>query len=132
MDPISMGVIGIGAAYTGGMSYFIRATNLDQRVFDFVAPKFSHACAFGAIFGLSQIILVKVKVLNATTIEKEDKTSKKHLTAYEIDPKISLVISAFGSAFLLRQMNYTMPYLFAVICLIPLAAKVALVKSKSD
>lgn len=105
----------IGTVYAGGLSYVIRATNLDQKIFNFVAPKFSHACGLGAMCALGSLALMNFRVIN----------SQRNGT-YKIDSSLSLVISTFGSAYLLRQMNYTMPYLFTVVCLVPFVVMHAL------
>ncbi len=113
--------------YAGGMSYFMRATALDQKVFDFVTPKFSHAFGLGLVAGLTHLTLSAVnRKLTSTTFTPQtgmyaagyDKKSD-FPKVYEICRAIIPIISAFSSTYLLRQMNYSIPYGFTAVCLIP-------------
>lgn len=126
MMPIANSLL--AGAYTGSIAAVIKASQLDQKIFDFVAPQFSHAFAFGALATMMHLTLSNIIAkVTSTRVEtgyvwgyKYEDVESKHPTVYKIGKTLSPVISAFGSAYLLRQMNYTMPYRFIGVCAIPL------------
>jgi hypothetical protein len=114
--------------YAGGISYFLQATALDQKVFDFAAPHFKHAFAFGAVYSLSNLTLEAIiRDLTHTTFTTESmmyagtytEMHSANPAVYKIGHVLAKVISAFGSVYLVRQMNYSISYRFAAICMLP-------------
>lgn len=118
----------LSGLYAGGMSYFLRATALDQKIFDFAASHFKHAFAFGAVYSLTNLTLeAMIRDLTHTTFTNEwmmcvgsyKEMHSAHPTAYKICHDLAKIISVFGSAYLLRQMNYSISYRFAIVCTLP-------------
>jgi hypothetical protein len=121
----------ISAAYTSGIAYAIRATNLDRKVFDFTAPTLIQACAFGALTMFTSLLLQQaiIKVTH-TNVKKGSELGMRYIDVkldypllYKISKKLAPYISAFGCTYLLRQMNYsTLSYRFVPICNLPFLA----------
>lgn len=118
----------VGGIYAGGMAYLMQASNLDQRIFEFVAPKFQHACGLGVVYALTEMTLKAViRTFTGTTFSEQNmmyigsytEMDSEYPKIYEICATISPIISAFSATYLLRQMNYSIPYRFTAVCLIP-------------
>ncbi len=116
--------------YTGGISYLLKASALDKKVFDFTAPFFKDAFAFGALYSLTNLTLeAGIRELTGTTFTRESmmyvgtytEMHSQHPKAYSIGCFLAKIISTFGSVYALKQMNYSISYRFAVICMLPSA-----------
>ncbi len=118
----------LGGMYTGGISYLLKASALDKKVFDFTAPFFKDAFAFGALYSLTNLTLeAGIRELTGTTFTRESmmyagtyrEMHSQHPKVYSISSVLAKIISAFGSAYALKQMNYSVSYRFAVVCMLP-------------
>lgn len=110
----------INAAYAGAFSYVLKISKLDRKIFDFAAPKFSHACAFGFAFGLTSCLLNLINSTATSTKVNGQSLESKHPIIYKINLIFCTVLSAFISVNMLKAMNYEASFRFAAICALPL------------
>lgn len=120
----------IVGTYTGTLAAALHKSGLDQKIFDFVTPKFSHAFTFGVCTTLSYSLLSRiVEEATGTTWETipgsqlgptHTELNSKHEKAYQVGNFAAGLLSVFGSVYLLQNMNYNISYRFALIALIPI------------
>ena len=110
-------------AFTCSSAYFLRATNLDQKIFNFVAPRIREAGALSALFCVSNLVL-KVIVIGvgwgSIALTNWDNKTKEPLRKMVVTISMIFIplLAAFLSMEVLRRNHYAIPYQFAAVCLI--------------
>lgn len=123
----ALSIATIAGTFSAGLSYGLKATALDQKVFDFAAPHFKLAFAFGAIYSITDSALDGIiQNLTNTSFKGEymqgyrwTEMHSDHPRAYKFGRVLAKIISAVGTVYVLRQMNYSISYRFAAVCMIP-------------
>ncbi|WP_420421156.1 hypothetical protein [Simkania sp.] len=123
-------VSALSGAYHGGVARLLEYTKFDKKVFDFVAPKATHALAFGVFSVLaSSLGETVIRNMTNTRFERdygmyargERMMSSSNPVAYKYGYIAVHILSLFGTAYTLNQMNYRIPYRFVPIAQIPTA-----------
>lgn len=105
--------------YNGGVAYLLDYSKTDKKIFDFAAPKATHALAFGVFSSLANS-LGEAFIRNLTNTRTEGKYFlSDNLTAYNYGCFAVRVLTLIGTAYTLNQMHYRIPYRFIPISLIP-------------
>ncbi|WP_041418748.1 hypothetical protein [Simkania negevensis] len=119
----------LSGAYHGGLSYLLDFTKADKKVFDFAAPKVTHALAFGIFSSLANSCgEVFVRNLTNTRFGTESGMySRRETTMYSSNPVAYKygcfaveLLSLFGTAYALNQMNYRIPTCYIPISMTPI------------
>lgn len=118
----------LSGAIHGGLAYLLDITKVDKKVFDFAAPKATHALAFG-IFSSLAYSCGEVLVRNLTNTHFRTESgmySRRETTMYSSNPVAYKygcfgvgLLSLFGTAYALNQMNYRIPTRYIPISMIP-------------
>lgn len=121
-------VSALDGVYNGGVAYLLDYSKTDKKIFDFAAPKATHALAFGVFSSLASSI-GEAFVRNLTNTRFETETGmysrggktvySNNLVAYKYGCFAMRILSLIGAAYTLNQMHYRIPYRFIPISLIP-------------